>query len=191
MKSLYSFFAALLTILIIASCSDSPAGNDFEQRRIGSFLLTSESTAEWVGSSNKPSAIANSADTVYYGQPDQNHLEVIATPTDDSLFVNVVYTDTARNGSWYDSTDAHQPFVGLFLDGKFNGGAMAATREYTKIDAGIRFSCDSSYTGKAETIRVTILNDSAAKPYGAEDYYEHIYLDTEGIYAATDAMLCQ
>lgn len=185
-----SFFAALFTVLLIASCSDSPTNNDgFQPVRYGNFLQVSEARLDWIGNGPAKTTAQTSAqgDTTFFAAPDGNALRIeYAALNDRNDAFAVVYTDSSYSFAYFDSTSAASEahFVNPFAT-EYVSSSIGISENLVQLSVGItNFSCDSTYNfSEEDDFEFHILDDSG-------ETYESIIVDSDGIEQALRAVGC-
>jgi len=168
------YLLTLLTAILLISCGTEPELEDkFEQYRVGSWLVTSESTTEWVGVNAKFNS--TESDTITFLSPSDNAIHIEETGNREAL---ITYTDSTYAGHRVEIVYPGMQAIEL------SGFSTQVYDEYIDIEIPVGFDCN--YQGWDEQ---SILQFD----YSDRETLETIQVfrfDVDGIHEALYGILC-
>lgn len=106
---------AFLTVVVIAGCGDNPTdSNEFEPYEVGTWLITSPTSAEWIGETSTQSKIKTmQSDTIEIKQPGDQSLEIWRDDSQPKNLFTMQFVDSTISHATYQDKNVGEPIFDI------------------------------------------------------------------------------
>lgn len=154
---------AFLTVLVIAACGDSPTSPEpeFEPYQIETWLITSPTSAEWVGeTSNQTKIKTMQSDTIEIKQPGDRSLEIWRENAMPDYAFKMQFTDSSITVEDNRQHNVKLPTIENPKGGedyplRAGGNDLLFTENFMQSTFDMQYDCGANFDKKAPMIQLT------------------------------------